>query len=90
MGGAWFQLATFTGDAVFDEATFTAQVWFQRAALTGDAQYREAKVLHLDDRLLKEQRSWLPGWTVRPDPTDPTRGTLVRDVADAPPPHDSD
>jgi hypothetical protein len=37
--------------------------------------FAEAQVLHFDrDRL----RMWPDGWIVLPDPTDPSRGTLVR------------
>jgi hypothetical protein len=35
-----------------------------------------AQVLHLDG--LDMHRVWPDGWTVHPDPTDPSRGTLVK------------
>jgi uncharacterized protein YjbI with pentapeptide repeats len=68
-GGAWFGEARFQGDARFDEATSTSGNGVERAAGT--------QVLHLDDPDLNERRVWPDGYTIRPDPADPTRGTLV-------------
>lgn len=56
--------ATFQGDAEFDKATFQ-----------GATSFDKAHALHLDG--LDTKRVWPRGWTVHPDPTDPSRGTLV-------------
>ncbi len=78
---AEFQEATFHGDAEFDEATFHAVFSFNRV-----------HVLRLDDVLLNMYRVWPGPFTVRPDPADPTRGTLalrypqVEEPEPAPPP----
>jgi hypothetical protein len=77
---------TFTGGAYFHETTFTGPARFDGATFTGAVQFKNAKVLHLDNPLVEEQRSWPPGWTVRPDPVDPTRGTLDLNVTDPPTP----
>lgn len=88
-GGAWFEEATFISHAGFHEATFTGGAGFEKATFPDAIVLVDGvKVTCLDDPLL--HRSWPPGWTVRPDPVDPSRGTLVQAVADPPSPHDSD
>jgi uncharacterized protein YjbI with pentapeptide repeats len=77
-GAAWFNRATFANVVWFRKATFTAAAWFGRANFTGGAGFEEADVLHLDDQDLHKLRPWPPGWTVRPNPADPSRGTLER------------
>jgi uncharacterized protein YjbI with pentapeptide repeats len=72
---AWFGNATF-GDAAFNEATFQGGIGFDRATFQGRAVFDEVQVLHLDNPDLK--RVWPNGYSIRPDPADPTRGTLVR------------
>jgi hypothetical protein len=62
---ALFGGATFQGDAGFDEATFQGPPFFS-----------EAHVLLFDNR--DSRRVWPDGWIVLPDPTAPSRGTLVR------------
>jgi hypothetical protein len=78
---AWFYGATFQDSARFHGATFQRAAWFNGATFTGDNRgegVAGAQVLRLDDSDLNERRVWPNGWTVRPDPADPTRGTLVR------------
>jgi uncharacterized protein YjbI with pentapeptide repeats len=75
-GKALFTEVTFQGDAGFQKATFQGDVGFHKATLQGDAGFDRAHVLHLDN--FDRRRMWPDGWTVLPDPTDPTRGTLVR------------
>ncbi|MFJ9924160.1 pentapeptide repeat-containing protein [Streptomyces rubiginosohelvolus] len=41
-GDARFDSATFTGDARFDSATFTGDAWFERATFTNNAQFDSA------------------------------------------------
>jgi hypothetical protein len=72
---AIFHEATFTGDAGFVGATFTGPARFDRVTFTGATLFDRAKVLHLDEDFV---RWWPPGWTVQPDPVDPTHGTLTR------------
>jgi uncharacterized protein YjbI with pentapeptide repeats len=89
-GVAWFDGATFQGRAWFGQATFQGDTRFAQATFQGDAQFGEAtftgdtglgvagaEVLHVDDPDLNNGRVWPNGCTVRPDPADPTRGTLV-------------
>jgi uncharacterized protein YjbI with pentapeptide repeats len=71
-----FDEATFQGDAWFGDATFRDDAWFGKATFQRRAMFRGAHVLHLDNPNVR--RVWPDGWTVRPDPTDPSRGTLVR------------
>jgi hypothetical protein len=87
-GHAGFGEANFEGDAGFGGATFMVEARFARATFEGDARFGKAiffkgaagfsgaHVLHLDDR--DRHRVWPRGWTVLPNPTDPSRGTLVR------------
>jgi hypothetical protein len=90
-GGTMFDRATFADTAGFTSATFgrvgfpgvtfTREAWFDGVTFTDEVVLRlsvddRAEVLHLDDPDLSGQRSWPPGWTIRPDPTDPSRGTL--------------
>jgi hypothetical protein len=75
-GAAWFAGATFDGPAWFNGATFTGAARFMGATFTGPASFAGVTVLHLDDSSLDEGRLWPRGWTVRPDPADPSRGTL--------------
>ncbi|WP_216651542.1 pentapeptide repeat-containing protein [Actinomadura litoris] len=39
---AWFNQATFTGNAVFSEAIFTGNAWFNKATFTGNAVFSKA------------------------------------------------
>ncbi len=41
-GDAWFNSATFTGDAQFDNATFTGDAWFDSVTFTGVALFDSA------------------------------------------------
>jgi len=75
VGDAWFLKATFQGDAEFDEATFQGDARFDEATFQGDASFA-AKVLHSNSH--DRHSVWPNGWAVLPDPTDPSRGTLVR------------
>jgi hypothetical protein len=70
---ARFDGATFQGDAAFGGATFTSG--------NGGMGVAGATVLHLDDPDLNgsDHRVWPDGYTVRPDPADPTRGSLVHE-----------
>jgi uncharacterized protein YjbI with pentapeptide repeats len=71
-----FNEATFQAAAVFEEATFQGVAVFEEATFQGHTLFNEARVLHFNN--LDRPRVWPDGWTVRPDPTDPSRGTLVR------------
>jgi hypothetical protein len=73
---AFFLGATFQGTAWFDDATFQGTVRFDDESFQGTAGFERAHVVALDG--LDRDRVWPDGWTVRPDPADPTRGTLVR------------
>jgi hypothetical protein len=73
---AWFGQATFQGHAWFGGATFQGHAEFGGATFQSSAWFSEAHVLGLDG--LDTDRVWPDGWTVRLDPTDPSRGTLVR------------
>jgi uncharacterized protein YjbI with pentapeptide repeats len=74
---AGFDRATFQRGAEFDGATFQADAVYIDATFHGGVGFDGAQVLHLDDPDLNERRYWPDGCTVRPDPADPTRGTLV-------------
>jgi uncharacterized protein YjbI with pentapeptide repeats len=76
LGDIGYEGATFQGDATFDGATFQGAVWFTGATFQQYIGFRSAHVLHLDSH--HKRRVWPDGWTVRLDPGDPTRGTLVR------------
>jgi hypothetical protein len=81
-GDAWFGGATFQGTASFEGATFEGPATFAGATFesgNGGMGVAGATVLHLDDPDLNgsDHRVWPDGYTVRPDPADPTRGTLV-------------
>jgi hypothetical protein len=76
-GAAGFDWATFEGDTRFGGATFQSAARFTQTTFRGYATFDGAHVLHLDDDLGKG-RGWPDGWTVRPNPADPSRGTLVR------------
>lgn len=83
--GASFRFATFQGPVsfqyaddhrhpvYFDRATFQGSTWFQN--VQGLYTFDEARVLHLDNPDL--YWLWPDGFTVRPDPADPIRGTVV-------------
>jgi hypothetical protein len=73
---AGFARATFQRDARFDGATFQGDAGFDEATFQRVAVFGGAHVLHFDNP--DRHRRWPDGWTVRPDPTDPSRGTLVR------------
>ena len=79
-GEAWFGAATFKGVVSFDGATFQGRAWFGEATFTGDTGLgvAGAEVLHVDDPDINNDRVWPNGCTVRPDPANPSRGTLVR------------
>jgi hypothetical protein len=71
---ASFSEAIFEDSANFSEATFAGS--FTDATFAGDTKgVAEAHVLHLDDLDLNKRRLWPNGYTVCPDPADPTRGT---------------
>jgi uncharacterized protein YjbI with pentapeptide repeats len=88
---ATFEGATFQGKAGFRGATFQARPGFNATQFASEAGFKEAtfasgnrvggvngaRVLRLDDRGLNKHRRWPEGYIVRPDPADPTRGTLV-------------
>ena len=79
---AWFNKATFhkaifEGVAALSGATFQRGVLISGATFQGGALFDGAQVLHLDYPRLNNVRVWPVGYTVRPDPADPTRGTLV-------------
>jgi uncharacterized protein YjbI with pentapeptide repeats len=72
--------AIFQGAVEFHGATFQGDAWFNDATFTGDNRgegVAGAQVLRLDDSDLNQRRVWPNGFTVRPDPADPTHGTLV-------------
>ena len=72
---------TFQGPVEFHGATFQGDAWFNDATFTDDNRgegVAGAHVLRLDDSDLNQRRVWPNGFTVRPDPADPTRGRLVR------------
>jgi uncharacterized protein YjbI with pentapeptide repeats len=77
-GIASFSEATFQGHANFDRARFHGFAWFNGATFLDTVRFLGAQVLHFDDEEVNERREWPDGYTVRPDPADPTRGTLVR------------
>jgi uncharacterized protein YjbI with pentapeptide repeats len=80
-GYAWFYKATFESVTTFSDTTFQGDARFNEATFTsvnGVEGVAGAQVLHLDDPDLNKRRVWPDGFTVRPDPADPTRGTLVR------------
>jgi hypothetical protein len=62
----------------FVEATFQGNASFVGATFQGDAGFDGVRVLHLDDPDLNKRRVWPDGSTVRADPAEPARGTLVR------------
>jgi uncharacterized protein YjbI with pentapeptide repeats len=74
-GNAWFNGATFQGNAWFVEVTFQGGVGFDGATYQGFIRFGGAHALHFDDPNV--YRMWPDGWAVLPDPTDPSRGTLV-------------
>lgn len=79
-GDAQFPRATLQGDVVFETATFQRDAQFTNATFTSEKGVEGvvgAQVLLLDNRDLNKSRVWPYGCTVRPDPADPTRGTLV-------------
>jgi hypothetical protein len=90
-GDVWFDGADFQGSAWFTEADFQNAVWFEEAIFHGSAWFlvatfqspgeaegiAGARVLRLNDPDPYLRRLWPDGYTVRPDPADPTRGTLV-------------
>jgi uncharacterized protein YjbI with pentapeptide repeats len=79
-GNASFVGTTFQGHARFNRATFRDHASFHGATFTRGNEVKGvagARVLHLDDPGLNRRRKWPDGSTVRPDPADPTRGTLV-------------
>jgi uncharacterized protein YjbI with pentapeptide repeats len=73
--GAMFGGATFQGGAGFGGATFQGGAGFGGATFQGAVAFNAAHALHFDDPNMR--RVWPDGWAVRPDPTDPSRGTLV-------------
>jgi uncharacterized protein YjbI with pentapeptide repeats len=87
-GTAWFPGATFTGDAWFHNATFTGDAWFNNATFTRTASFSgttfagnvgmNGATFTGDYPVGNRRPSWPPGWTVRPDPAEPSRRTLVR------------
>jgi uncharacterized protein YjbI with pentapeptide repeats len=80
-GAARFDEATFQGHADFGGAAFEGAVRFDTATFTGGNGLEGvvgAHVLRLDDPDLNKYREWPDGCTVRPDPDDRARGTLVR------------
>jgi Pentapeptide repeats (9 copies) len=72
-GSARFRETTFTGTATFNWATFAGWATFDQATFSSDASFGAARVFHLDRKPVSE---WPAGWTVIPDPDDPSRGTL--------------
>jgi uncharacterized protein YjbI with pentapeptide repeats len=75
-GGVRFHEATFTSAAQFYVTTFGGAAEFDRVTFTRDPVLHGANVMYLNDPLFNPLRSWPPGWTVRPDPVDPSRGML--------------
>lgn len=76
-GGVRFHEATFASAAQFSVTTFAGAAEFDGVTFARDAVLHGANVMHLNDPLFNPRRSWPPGWTVRPDPVDPSRGTVV-------------
>jgi uncharacterized protein YjbI with pentapeptide repeats len=74
--GAGFAGATFQHGAWFDGATFQGNTGFYEATFQRGPSFYGAFVLHLGGPNM--ERDWPNGWTVRPDPADPSRGTLVK------------
>jgi uncharacterized protein YjbI with pentapeptide repeats len=72
-----FAKTTFQGDTWFEKATFRGRAWFDGATFASVEGVFGARVLHLDDPDLNKRRVWPDGFTVHPDPGDPTRGTLI-------------
>lgn len=98
-GRTLFSEVTFTDDAWFGEATFTRDTRFTNATFARGASFRRvtiadevgawiltgATVLHPSEPLTPfSEREWPPGWIVRPEPLDPSRGTLhfVKDLGE--------
>jgi uncharacterized protein YjbI with pentapeptide repeats len=71
-GGATFQ----GGPARFNGAIFQGNAGFAGATFL-DPDFTGARVLHLVNPAHRDTRSWPHGYAVRPDPADPTRGTLI-------------
>jgi hypothetical protein len=82
-GAARFNQATFSDVARFNQGTFFDVAVFGGATFSDVAGFGAVCVLHLDDDLDPSKggeharRVWPEGWIVRPDPDDPSRGTLV-------------
>jgi hypothetical protein len=85
-GDTWLENATFQGHAGFQKASFQDTAWANRAIFLdtagffeatfgGDARFGGAHVLHLNN--VGRSRLWPDGWTVRRNPIDPSRGTLI-------------
>jgi hypothetical protein len=70
---AGFSGATFHGWAGFAGATFHGAAGFNEVSFRVPPEFGRTKVLDLN-----KQRVWPDGYTVLPDPADPTRGTLIR------------
>jgi hypothetical protein len=68
--------STFRGDNGFRRAIFQFETRFDKATFKGNIRFDRARVLHFDDDPGRD-RAWPDGWTVRSDPTDPSRGALV-------------
>jgi Pentapeptide repeats (9 copies) len=77
LGNAEFDGATFQATTAFSGATFQATTGFRRATFQVTTWFDNAQVLRLD--VFDKYQVWPEGWTVHPDPTDPSRGTLVKD-----------
>jgi hypothetical protein len=90
-GLTWFAEATFGDHAGFGKVTFAVRTWFSEVTFLGgawfdgatfasgneDNVFLGARVHYLDDPDPNMDRHWPDGYTVRPDPADPSRGTLV-------------
>jgi hypothetical protein len=90
-GLTWFAEATFGDHAGFGKVTFAGRTWFSEVTFLGGAWFDGAifasgnegnvflgaRVDYLDDPDPTMERHWPDGYTVRPDPADPSRGTLV-------------
>jgi Pentapeptide repeats (9 copies) len=83
-GEADFHEAAFSGFVTFYGVTFRGGVTFDHAVVDvhqlttlDTAGVTGSRVAHVGDLIFNHFWEWPDGWTVRPDPTDPSRGTLV-------------
>jgi uncharacterized protein YjbI with pentapeptide repeats len=94
-GSAWFRRASFQGKAEFSHARFGSYATFEVARFEGIARFDSAtlqgNVEFIGAQVLQDtpvlRSVWPDGYTIRPDPADPARGTLIpADLAAEPEP----